>query len=1207
MSVNLANTVWLRVSILALALLNGIGGGAAPSVDLHRAEMEYRAMRERDENGLFPANALVNAAQQTQKLPFDPSAWPGVITKASGMTPAVAGIDTNLWTWIGPGNIGGRIRAMVIDPTNTSIMYAGGVDGGVWETISGGASWFPLNDFMANLAVSCMVIDPTNPSVIYAGTGEPMYNADSVRGAGIFKTMDGGTTWVQLSATTGSAFYYVSRLTMDPNNDLILLASTHNGIYRSTDGGTTWTQTSTTQMLDIAFHPNNSSLAIASGYGNAYYSMDGGVSWNAASGFPSGDGFLGGRIEIAYAPSSPTTVYASFDNANGQIYVSNDGGQTYTLVSNPQHLSSQGWYDNCIWVDPTNPNLIVFGGTDVYRSADGGNTDTDIGGYTGSIHPDQHVIIGIPGYNGSSMATVFVGNDGGMFRAGNITTVTASSGWTTLNNNLGITQFYGAAGNNTSGTIVGGTQDNGTERVLGNGGTGSYTFMFGGDGGYCAADQSDTNYFYGEYVYLQIHRSNNGGASASYITGGLGDAGLPDTNGVRQVFFPPDDKLPPADDPDGGGGTPPPDPDSAANFIAPFILDPNNFNTMLAGGSNLWRSANVKAAIPSWSNIKSGIASGSFINAVAVAPGNSDIIWVGYNSGAVCYTTNGTSISPTWFQSGAGTLPGRACTRLTVDANNFNNVYACFGGYSSGNVYKTGNFGATWANIGAALPNAPVNSLVIAPFNSSYLYVGMNVGVFASADGGATWSSGNLGAANVAVDELFWMGNTLVAATHGRGMFKVSVIPDALQVTPYTGFAATGYVGGPFSNTNQIYVLTNVGASILNWSLINTSAWLQVSLASGTLAPGGSSASVSVSLAATATNLAVGSYPATVIFANTSDGYFTSRSISVQVQPQPDALVIAPAAGLTFSGLPASLAGTTLNFNLTNTGIAALNWGLLNTSVWFNASAASGTLAGSGGNAAVTVTLTAAANSLALGSYTNSVWFTNQNDSVIQSRPVVVVFKPLAANGGFEIGDFTYWTTGGNFSYCSVSSSPSYVHAGSYGAEMGPASSLGYLSQTLNTTPGRVYLLSFWLANPSSGTPNEFTATWNGTNVADLVNLGVTGWVNYQYFVAATSSNTVVQFGFRNDPAYLGFDDLTVTPVLPPVFQTLTLLGTNLNLTWGSQTGLVYQVQYTTNLSPANWINLGSTVTASMNSVTITDTNAISVSAQRFYRLLVEP
>jgi hypothetical protein len=1317
---NLGTTLLLAVAAwLALPASNFTAqaqSAAARPVDLHRAEMEYRAMRERDENGNIPDNALVNAVQQAKQMSFDPQMWPGAtqVSPRGSKTP-VAGIDTNLWTWIGPGNIGGRIRAIVIHPIATNTIWVGGVDGGIWKTVNGGASWFPLNDFMANLAVSCMAIDPANPNVIYAGTGEPMYNIDSVRGAGIFKSTDGGVTWVQLSSTTGSSYNFVSRIAIDPNNSSNLLASTRSGIFSSINGGSSWTQTSTTEMLDIAFHPGNSSLAIASGYANAYYSLNGGVTWTAASGFPASTGYRGGRIEIAYAASSPNIVYASFDNASsgsGQVYVSNNGGQTYSLVGTPAHLSSQGWYDNCIWVDPTNPNIIVVGGTDLYRSSNGGSSWTDIGGYAGSVHPDQHAIVSMPGYNASTVSTVFIGNDGGFFRAGNIRTVSASSGWTTLNNNLGITQFYGAAGNSSSGTIVAGAQDNGTERVLSSGSTGSFTSMFGGDGGFCAADQSDPNYFYGEYVYLQIHRSSNGGTSSSYITGGLGDAGLPDTNGDFQVFYPPEGKdALSSDDPDSGAGGPPPDPDSAANFIAPFILDLNNFNTMLAGGSNLWRSVNVKAATPTWTNIKPGIASGSFINAIAVAPGNSDIIWVGHNSGAVYFTINGTSGTPTWTQSGSGTLPGRACTSLVVDSNNVNNVYATFGGYSSGNVYQSTDGGTTWANIGAALPSAPANSIVISPTNSNFIYVGMNVGVFASADGGATWSSGNLGSANVAVDQLFWMNNTLVAATHGRGLFKAAVEPlqilptlgffatgslggpfnnssqnyvltnigsgpinwslantsawlqvsatsgtltpgdaattvtvslapaatnlalgsyaasviftntsdgavqtrefsvlvtEPLQITPSAGFAATNFVGGPFSNTNQSYTLTNLGSASINWSLANTSAWLQASSTSGTLTPGAAS-TVVVSLAPAATNLSAGNYAATIFFTNTSDGNVQNRQFVLSVQTPPDPLVVAPASGLAFNGTPGAMSGASQTFNLTNTGVASANWSLRSTSVWFSASSSSGTLAPSGGATAVTLTTTPGANSLAVGSYTNTVWFTNQNTSVVQVRSVVLVVQSLLQNGGFEKGDFSSWTTSGNFQFCSVSSSATYVHSGIWGAEMGPSGTLGYLSQTLNTTPGQIYSLSFWLINPAGSTPNEFNAAWNGSTLVDLVNLGATGWVNYQYFVGATSSSTVIQFGFRNDPAYLGFDDVTVTPVPAPTFQSATRAGSDLNFSWNTQSGLVYQVQYTTSLNPPSWINLGGTITAGGSSLTFTDTNAISASALKFYRLEMLP
>jgi len=1190
--------------VLAVLVWTALGAAnaraLAPSVpahplDLHRAEMEYRAMLMRDENGKIPENALLTALSQKQNMTYDARLWqaPGA-TSSPAKSPKlptdapspVAGISTNGWVSIGPGNIGGRVRSIVINPTNTSIMFLGSVGGGVWKTVNGGASWFPLNDFMANLAIGCLVMDPTNPNVIYAGTGEGEDNIDALQGAGIFKTTDGGVTWTQLPATANASFYYVNRLALCPTNNLIILAATESGIWRSTDAGTTWNQQySAETVLDIAFNPATGASCIASGTPFttvALYSLDAGITWNSATGLPAA-----GRVEVAYAASSPNLVYAGVDNNSGEVYLSTDGGQTYSLQNTGnQYLGGQGWYDNCIWVDPTNPNVVVVGGLDIWRSTDGGVTFTDIGGYTGEIHPDQHAIVSVPNYNGSSIRTVYIGDDGGIFQAADIYSASSSSGWTTLNNKLGITQFYGAAGNNTSGTIVGGTQDNGTPRFTPTAGSNAWSTVYGGDGGFCAADPTDTNYFYGEYVYLDIFRSANAGASANDIYSGIGDAGV----------------IVPGSDPDGDG--PKGNLDSEANFIAPFILDPNNPNTLLAGGSNLWRSANAKATTPTWSIIKAGIASGSYLNAIAVAPGKSDLIWVGHNSGAVYYTTNGTSGSPTWYPSGSGTLPARACTRLAVDPNNVSIVYACFGGYSSGNVYKTVNGGATWSNIGAALPNVPVRSLVIAPLNSSYLYVGTDIGVFASADGGATWSTGNEGAANAAVDELFWMGNTLVAATHGRGLFKIAVITDSLQITPGSGFGAIGTIGRPFSNTNLSFVLTNIGSSSFNWGLGNTSAWLQVSLASGTLAPGGAAATVAVSLSAAATNLAVGNYAATITFTNLGTAVVQYRQFSLQVQ---DPFQISPVAGLTFTGIPGGVAGASQSFALTNASASAINWSLANTSSWVAIAPTGGALAGGGGGATVTVTVTAAANALAIGSYTNNVWFTNMHDGVVQVRPLVVVVQPLVLNGGFETGDFSYWTESGNFTYCSVSTGSSYVHSGRYGAAMGPGSALGYLSQTLNTKSNQLYLLSFWLNSPDGQTPNEFTAAWNGTTLVDQVNLGVTGWVNLQYPVLATSASTLLQFGFRDDPTYLGFDDVTVNPIPPAAYQSVKRTGSNFGFTWSAQPSVIYQLQFATNLVSPNWVNLGGQVTATSNSVTLTDTNPLTVSPARFYRLQMFP
>src|SRR4030095_11346192 len=143
----------------------------------------------------------------------------------------------------GPGNVGGRTRALLIDPVNPDVMYAAAVAGGIWKTTNGGSSWLPLNDFLANIAVTCLVLDPSNPNIIYAGTGEGVFNADAVRGAGIFKSTDAGAHWTRLAATIGNAnFFQVNDIVVSPSNGQHVYAATRSGVWRSLDGGTSWNQ-----------------------------------------------------------------------------------------------------------------------------------------------------------------------------------------------------------------------------------------------------------------------------------------------------------------------------------------------------------------------------------------------------------------------------------------------------------------------------------------------------------------------------------------------------------------------------------------------------------------------------------------------------------------------------------------------------------------------------------------------------------------------------------------------------------------------------------------------------------------------------------------------------------------------------------------------------------------------------------------------------
>ncbi len=427
--------------------------------------------------------------------------------------------------------------------------------------------------------------------------------------------------------------------------------------------------------------------------------------------------------------------------------------------------------------------------------------------------------------------------------------------------------------------------------------------------------------------------------------------------------------------------------------------------------------------------------------------------------------------------------------------------------------------------------------------------------------------------------------------------------PDALVVSPKTGTAA-GVAGGPFSLTTGNFLLTNAGSSPLTWSLVNTSAWLSFSATNGTLAAA-TAINLTASLTATASNLAVGAYSAALIFSNLTSQVGQPGLFTLQVS-QP--LAVSPTNGFTAAAPVGSVFdAVSQNFSLTNQSGNVLAWSLINTSSWLNASTTSGSLAG-GGQTTVTVSLAAAvANSLAAGAYTATVLITNDTGLAAELPFTINVGQPLVVNGGFETGNFSGWTETGSATFMSVSHTASYVHSGSYGAQLGPNGALSYLSQNLPTTPGNSYLLSCWLTNPKSGTPNQFLVQWNGATIYSQTNIPAMAWTNLQFLVVATATTTPLQFGFRNDPGYFGFDDVSVTPVAPLFFKSTMKSADNFQLAWNSTPGVVYQIQYTTNLLQPDWINLGSAIAAQTNTLTMTDTNAFQSSAQRFYRVLVQP
>ncbi len=741
-----------RIKKQALAPASVTNGWPQPTNP--EAAMRWRRRTLLSSDGTVRRGGLMRAMQQRRS---NAAYW-----RARGWQ---SRLGPEQWRSRGPTNVGGRTRSLLVNPQAPETMLAGSVSGGLWRSTDGGASWQPVDDFLANLAVCSLAADPSDPNVIYAGTGEGFFNADAIQGAGIFKSTDGGASWRQLPASAD--WTSVNRIAVSPADPRVVLAAVRGGgIFRTSDGGESWTAVREAQgSYFVAFDPNDPSRAIAQiidydfdteeWFHAALTSTDGGVTWVAAQGLLGRyEGWLS-RIELAYAPSQQGVVYASLAG-EGSVYKSTDGGRSFTKVSGSSVNTGANWYANLLWVCPTNANLLVIGGVGLSRSNDGGRTFSEISaGYilTSQPHPDMHFMVADPRFDGTTNTTVYVCTDGGVFRTRNIFTASTTSGWESLVEGYTTTQYYGAAASPGNGLIVGGTQDNGT--LLSREGIVQGELMFGGDGGFCAADPTDPNYLYGEYIFLRIHRSRNAGATASYIYNGILDAA-----------------------------------NNNANFIAPFILDPNDANRMLAGGASLWRSNNVKAPTPSWAPIR--LPGSDAISAIAVLPGNSNEVWIGQNDGRIYKSTNALSASPSWDavdnNGSTNPLPDRYPTRIVFDPSNPTLVYVAFGGFDDGNLMRSSDGGATWQDVTgtgvSGLPEAPVRGLAVHPTRGNVLYAATEVGIFESGDGGASWSAANVGPANVSVDEVFFAPGTttLVAATHGRGLWTA----DLEEVPPCT-------------------------------------------------------------------------------------------------------------------------------------------------------------------------------------------------------------------------------------------------------------------------------------------------------------------------------------------------------------------------------------------------------------------------------------
>ncbi|HTB85717.1 MAG TPA: protease pro-enzyme activation domain-containing protein [Candidatus Sulfotelmatobacter sp.] len=440
---------------------------------------------------------------------------------------------------------------------------------------------------------------------------------------------------------------------------------------------------------------------------------------------------------------------------------------------------------------------------------------------------------------------------------------------------------------------------------------------------------------------------------------------------------------------------------------------------------------------------------------------------------------------------------------------------------------------------------------------------------------------------------------------------------DPLGVTPISGFTATGFQGGPFLPASQIYILTNSGVAGLNWSVINTSAWLNVFASSGSLAAGAQTG-VTAGISTSANNLGVGNYSTTLIFSNQTSGVAHAFQFFLQIS---DPLVLLTTSGFTTaSGAGSAFTPGSESILFTNLSAGAIPWSLINTASWLSVSSSSGSLAGDS-SFSVTVSTNSNTMALPLGTYSATLLLSNQTSHLTRSLASgAVVGASLVLNGGFETGDFTFWTLNGDggtvdlvtnsYTYNIGSSRhPNDItitpHGGNFDALLGETGKLGYISQPLPTIAGQLYLVSLWMDSPDGETPNEFSVAWNGNTLFDQSNMPKLGWTNLQFIVTATGSSTTLQIGGRDDPTFLALDDVSASPVYAPSFvaQPASLI-----LAAGSTAAFMATVNGSTNLT-YRWCENGTNISnganisgATSNILTLT---AITAGSAANYTLVV--
>ncbi len=708
---------------------------------------------------------------------------------------------------VGPDSFGGRTRSLVVvqgGPGSPEVLLAGSAGGGLWRSRNAGKSWESVPE-LSQQSVTSLVASPVAPLTLYAGTGEI---DQGLRGGGIFRSLDGGESWARLPGTVGEELAFIRRLGVSADGAQIL-AATSEGLFESSTSAFSFRCALPAPygcgepMSDVVSHPKDPAKAVAASADTAavFYREQVGTAlqWREAeaeigTGPPEVTWWAwDGNVSLTYAIADPNIVYASVDGEGiaDPLWRSEDGGKLFKrraagldfCVLPGRSVGRPRVWANLIWAGhPTDPNFVIVGRLDLWRSTDGGTSLTIISDFDKhplSPHADHHVVATGPDFGTRTLDPfrAWLGTDGGVFYTSDLTAAAKPCepvAWTERNTGYGAAEFYSGMALS-GGTLLLGAQDLGLLR--------REPVSACRAGGPCWAAgeiikssvrtpvRDDIHVVLGQPASskdafalgngFDVLRTRDSGKSWEYISDNQ-------WNGTAWIRV---------------RGTHWPIGKAEIELSAPpaFAIGSSPSPRLYLGGSCLYRCSNPLLKItpssrPIWEWMSAPLRKRSCdtrptISAIAIHPGDPDDLWLCYEDGRIFRTKQALS-QPSWraVPGAPGSTRDRPCESLEVLSTG--ELLVAFSGKEQPNVYlvaETVGVGSGYSWTPVALPEELVYQATAHPRNSQRIFVATERGVLETC-ASCNWRA-LPGLPSQRTEALFWHGEHLYVGTYGSGVY----------------------------------------------------------------------------------------------------------------------------------------------------------------------------------------------------------------------------------------------------------------------------------------------------------------------------------------------------------------------------------------------------------------------------------------------------